>query len=72
MQTPSTSSSGALFSAGSGENGDTGFNSEAKFKALNATVADLVKQTEEMREKLDRYDGENAEVRLLVEKYQNR
>ena len=73
-QTPSTSNSGILSSSGLGleGNGDSGFNVEAEFKALKATVDDVMKENAEMREMLDRFDGESAEIRLLVEKYENR
>ena len=73
-QTPSTSNSGILLSSGSGleGNGDSGFNAEAEIKALKATVDDAMKENAEMREMLDRFDGESAEIRLLVEKYENR
>ena len=67
---------------GSGDGEDTDFNTVAEVKALMAKVADLEEHKAEMREKIDLFDeirdrmdlfdGESAEIRLLLEKYQNR
>ena len=45
---------------------------KTKISALENEVADLKAQNADMREKLDNIDGESAEIRLLLEKYQNR
>ena len=59
--------------SGSGDDHETAsFNAEAEVRALKGEVADLKHKNTELRKMMDRIDGESHEIRLLVEKYQNR
>ena len=54
------------------DNQDSEFNTYEEMDSLKAQMDNLQKDHAELKARVDLIDGESAETRLLVEKYQNR